>query len=322
MEWRMARGVWVSNTGLVWLQTQGKAYCPSACCDGYRCVSIAKKRVGVGVLVAEAFIGPRPTAHSLDHIDQDRGNNCVENLRWATSSEQNCNKTQCDLNIHRSNQILQYKKLNSAEWLTGNSMSGVARMLSCDQGAISKCIAGKLKQHHGYVFRRIDNVIEGEEWVTCKLSGMQISSMGRFKGKCTGAHSIARTPVPSKGMRYATVKYNDKTWTFHRLVCTAGPPESSEHATVDHINRNTKDNRASNLRWATTKEQRANQDRKTIKKTSLRRPVQSKKCDGENWVRYNSMRDAALETGASTDGIAKCCRGHLQSSGGCVWEFV
>jgi len=43
----------------------------------------------VHTLVAEAFIGPRPSRrHSVNHIDGDRTNNHATNLEWATPIEQ------------------------------------------------------------------------------------------------------------------------------------------------------------------------------------------------------------------------------------------
>lgn len=38
-------------------------------------------------LVAEAFIGDKGDKQEIDHIDTDRRNNCVENLRWCTKKE-------------------------------------------------------------------------------------------------------------------------------------------------------------------------------------------------------------------------------------------
>jgi hypothetical protein len=43
-------------------------------------------------LVAEAFIGPRPIDKTVDHINRVRDDNRIENLRYATASEQNKNR--------------------------------------------------------------------------------------------------------------------------------------------------------------------------------------------------------------------------------------
>lgn len=55
---------------------------------GYRVVSLctgsrkAQKSAYVHQLVAEAFHGPRPDGHDVDHVDHDRTNNAAANLRW------------------------------------------------------------------------------------------------------------------------------------------------------------------------------------------------------------------------------------------------
>ncbi len=57
--------------------------------DGYKTV----KRFLVHRLVATSFI-PNPDNKSfIDHINGDRGDNRVENLRWATINENNFNKS-------------------------------------------------------------------------------------------------------------------------------------------------------------------------------------------------------------------------------------
>ena len=44
--------------------------------------------VRIHVIVATAFLGPKPTKeHVVDHIDTNRRNNRVENLRWITRLE-------------------------------------------------------------------------------------------------------------------------------------------------------------------------------------------------------------------------------------------
>ena len=42
-------------------------------------------------LVIKAFIGPRPEKMDVDHIDRNRQNNHISNLRYVTRSENNRN---------------------------------------------------------------------------------------------------------------------------------------------------------------------------------------------------------------------------------------
>lgn len=68
-------------------------------------------------LVAEAFIGDKGDKQEIDHIDTDRRNNCVENLRWCTKKE-NANfevtyKRKCDaLKEVQSRDYVKRAKLN------------------------------------------------------------------------------------------------------------------------------------------------------------------------------------------------------------------
>jgi hypothetical protein len=62
-------------------------------CDqgGYRAVQLCrddiKKKVGVHILVAEAFHGRRPRGKMPNHKDLDKGNNCADNLEWLTRKQ-------------------------------------------------------------------------------------------------------------------------------------------------------------------------------------------------------------------------------------------
>ena len=61
--------------------------------DGYRRLRIHHKDKNLHRLIAEAFI-PNPDNKPLvDHINRDRLDNRVENLRWVTYSENCKNRT-------------------------------------------------------------------------------------------------------------------------------------------------------------------------------------------------------------------------------------
>ena len=57
-----------------------------------------KRKVMVHVLVAEAFLGPRPEGYEIDHINTYRHDNRVSNLRYVTPEE------------NRNNPITLYKR--------------------------------------------------------------------------------------------------------------------------------------------------------------------------------------------------------------------
>lgn len=54
--------------------------------QGYRCVQMGSVQKTVHSVVMEAFVGPRPHAHCINHIDGDKTNNRVENLEYCTMS--------------------------------------------------------------------------------------------------------------------------------------------------------------------------------------------------------------------------------------------
>ena len=79
--------------------------------NGYRLVNLRgiRKTVPVHRLVAEAFI-PNPLGlRDVDHIDGNKNNNRVENLRWVSHKE-NCNNpnTKCKIAYSGNRKVLSY----------------------------------------------------------------------------------------------------------------------------------------------------------------------------------------------------------------------
>lgn len=135
--------------------------------DGYVLVSLWDTGKGkdyrVHRLVAEAFIPNPENKPHVDHIDGDRSNNCVWNLRWCTQSENNNfelyrarqkNKKNC------SKMVYQYT-LEGALIKTYPSTMEVERTLGFKNAIISYCCRGgrfrkgkwiSRKSYKGYIW--------------------------------------------------------------------------------------------------------------------------------------------------------------------------
>ena len=105
-------------------------------------------------LVAEAFI-PNPNGFpEVNHIDENKENNCVENLEWCTGEYNLCYGT-------RLKRISESKKMKVAQYsLNGellevfNSQGEAAEKTNSTQGGISDCIRGRIKTHNGYIWKK------------------------------------------------------------------------------------------------------------------------------------------------------------------------
>jgi len=66
--------------------------------------------------------------------------------------------------------------------------------------------------------------------------------------------------------KYPVIEGIKKSLLLHRLIaCLAELPQPEGHDTIDHISRNSFDNRVVNLRWATRAQQSFNRDKYTFK---------------------------------------------------------
>ena len=99
-QWRSISGYinyQVSNLGRVRNLTTGKVLKPGCMKSGYRNVILCKDGVKttryIHRLVAGEFIDNHHQKDCVDHIDHDRANNSVPNLRWVTEGENHMNAT-------------------------------------------------------------------------------------------------------------------------------------------------------------------------------------------------------------------------------------
>lgn len=120
---------------------------------GYLKVFISKnckhKNLRVHRLVAQAFI---PNPHNLsqvNHKDEDKNNNCVDNLEWC--------ECQYNVDYSLSKKVCQYD-MNGKLLKIWKSIIDASRNLQIPDDNIGKCCKGKYKQSGGYVWRYADEL--------------------------------------------------------------------------------------------------------------------------------------------------------------------
>lgn len=95
----------VSDRGNVWSERAQRLLKPQTLASGYQLVFLGKqdgKRLQFYVhrLVLEAFVGPCPEGAVACHWDDDKSNNHLDNLRWATQAENNLDCVRNGSHIH------------------------------------------------------------------------------------------------------------------------------------------------------------------------------------------------------------------------------
>lgn len=116
--------------------------------------------------------------------------------------------------------------------------------------------------------------------------------------------------------------------TVHRLVMLAFKENPNGYSDIDHINRNSLDNRLVNLRWCTRKMNMANENTRKILNVCHKgadhsyrwRPVVRLK-DGIEIQRYRSITEASKD-GYDAHNITQVCRGQKKSHRGYQWVYI
>ena len=136
--------------------------------EGYYFTSL----IPVHRLVAFAFLGPPPCLSQthVNHKDLDKGNNCADNLEWASPAG-NSSHFHSNGSFNRKagmKPVLSRAHGSSEPWTLHSSVSSAARAASAHKLTVWKCCQGRLLQTMGHEFKYADideaKALPGEEW--------------------------------------------------------------------------------------------------------------------------------------------------------------
>ena len=112
------------------------------------------KTIRIHRLVAEAFLPNPDNKNCIDHINTNRADNRVENLRWVTH-EENCNNDLTRKN-NGNKAVCKRRKVMCIETGIIYELAMEAyRQTGVNQGNINRCCNGKGKRAGGYSWKYV-----------------------------------------------------------------------------------------------------------------------------------------------------------------------
>lgn len=299
--------------------------------DGYACHNLAndreeKKNLRVNRLVALTFISNPDNKPTVDHIDRDRLNNNIDNLKWANHSEQSINqKKKNTANYSRSinqldmdgNIMRSFSSITEASLFhTGKSTSNIGTAARCG----NTCFGFK------WAFPEIED-LDGEFWEEIKDHPKYfVSSEGRFISCIKGDERLL---FPTEKGGYLNIVIGKENHRAHIWVCLHfNGPKPDENYICNHKNGNRKDNRAVNLEWMTSQENTQHAHKTgLINKANLgvntRKPVYQYTMKGNFVKKYDCAQDAVISLGHPNGKsfVASCCTGFIKSAYNYIWSY-
>ncbi len=280
------------------------------------------KGVKLHRLVAETFI-PKPITKNkltVDHINKYKYDNNVDNLRWATANEQIKNSnfkpplTTKKIKVHNVNGTCDIF----------NSIKEASEHLDIKYQTLTRYLSGNIKNplniKFEYVKENIDNLPD-EIWKVLILNDMdtkyQVSNMGRIKNN----NKLLKV-YSSQDYECVSLTINNRSISraVHRLVGLTFLDKIEGKTQIDHINRNKKDNKLINLRWADRKDQGRNmKSNRTILQFDLEGNFIQEFKTISIAVDYIEKENNRKKSAYS--GIVSVCRGTHKTSRGFIWKY-
>jgi hypothetical protein len=345
----------ISDYCRVWSNTVGRLLNGSIDMNAsYLIYSLSKNGITTNYLahylVMLNFMGPRPKDQMIDHIDQDKLNNQLSNLRYVTPSDNSKNR----IAFKRTGRPIDQLDLDGNYIRSWEKIIDAAKSLNITSTGISNCCLGKKLTYSGFTWQFSDQTIDGEIWqqfnpkeltkfcllkdqqlladinedIDCNIidevtdkSEDQFEMFDTSEDKVYLVSNLGRIQQPSGHRSYGSqlpskyVFISVDRILIHvgRIVCEVfhGPPPSAEYI-ADHIDEDRSNNRWDNLQWLST----GDNTRKSVCKV-----VELVNINENTIVEYASVKEAAKATGQSAETIAVKCQGRLRQDSNLFWRY-
>ena len=304
--------------------------------EGYFCVDLSAGEISeqhrVHRLIAIAFIANPLKLPVVDHIDNNRKNNNVTNLRWVTQA-QNIQYYIDNHKTKKTKKILQYN-LDGELIKKWKSVTILCKKYpEYNSSHIYRNINGKSISAYGYKWKyangeinikKIKKIIPDKnfkiirEYKKYDLSNYQVSIFGVVINK---KNEVMSQKITDNGYKRIHIVCNkskkDNTMYVHDLVahCFIKNDNPEINDVVNHIDKNRSNNYYKNLEWVTQQDNSIHSNGKMVKMIN---PT-----DNEVLKIFRCVKDADRFLNVSTNShIGEVCNGKWKTYKGYKWEWV
>ncbi len=221
-------------------------------------------------LVAIAFLPNIENKPTINHKNRIKSDNNVNNLEWASMSEQNQHvyKTTKILKqttykpiyrICKNNNIIiqKYNSITDASiWIMENNLTTIKDIKKICNISSKICAVARNNRKEAYGFKWeyvkvVDNINNNEIWKIIpndivNNDNFSVSNFGRIKNN-NGIILLNDNPISG----YYRIRINEKKYLLHRLIALTFLDNPHNKEFVNHIDGNKLNNNLENLEWAT-----------------------------------------------------------------------
>lgn len=154
----------VSNLGRVKRVTTGRILKGGKDKDGYLQVTLCKNSTKstkkIHRLVAQTFVSNSENKPEINHIDEDKANNRVNNLEWSTRKENNNHGTHNERSSRTQSIPIIATNIKTGESQEFYGTNECARQLGLQASHITEVLKCKIRQTGGYTFKYLNKGVE------------------------------------------------------------------------------------------------------------------------------------------------------------------
>lgn len=285
---------------------------------GYLRVSLTddlgkRHTISVHVLVAKHFLEPSDMAKDqVNHKNGIKDDNNVSNLEWVSRSQNILHAQDTGLMKKHAIPVKQFTLDGTfvREW---ESATIAERHYNLSK-TISNVCRKRNKSAAGFVWEYAneekEEINDNEVWKKFRDTEYLISSFGRVRDK-RGEIKTERVR-DNRSEISLRIDGSSNTYQTHRLVAEAFLDNPDHLLQVDHIDKNSLNNHATNLRWISGSDNIRHSQAKKVDQYTLT----------DDYVRtWDSLTDVALGMNVNIACIVDACKGKQKTSVGYKWKY-